>query len=371
MVHIRLKTADGLPLSNKQTTAAAPPKVKIIIDSGAYSAWKLNKSIDLESYCNYVEANLDWIHSYVALDVINPDDTNAAASASFANLKRMRKRGLNPMAVYHAGEDISWLHRMLDLGCDYIGIAASSLTSRTAIDDWYSFVFSHLVNKSGLPIVKTHALGEGRVDSLRRFPWYSADSTSWIYSAQRGGIATMPNGQRIGMRHDGNSPNSAPDLDNLDSADRAVFDRILREHGISKKVFELRDNPAMVLRSYLTAVFYQRCQDDIRSLHPIKFHPHGFLHRGYSDAEPIEFEQFDLYLVCGTNNTTFPILAKLGHQAILASYFYIDTNDNVTEKSSGFKFKRLREFVNDPVGTVQSVETWLKYLNVLENNIHA
>jgi hypothetical protein len=232
-------------------------------------------------------------------------------------------------------------------------------------------VFSHLVNKDGLPIVKTHALGEGRVDSLRRFPWYSADSTSWIYSAQRGGIATMPNGERIGMRHDGNSPQSAPDLDSLEASDRIRFDDILAEVGISKDVFEQRDNPAMVLRSYLTAIFYQRCQTEIRSMQPIKFHPHGFLHRGYSTKDAIPLTPFDLYLVCGTNNTTFPILAKLGHKSILASYFYIDNNDSVTEKSSGFKFKRLREFVNDPVKTVQSVETWLKYLNVLETHIHA
>ena len=344
-------------------------RIKIIVDSVAYSAWRLGKSIHLDSYCSYLEQNLDWIETYVALDVINPNDVEEAARESFANLVTMRKRGLNPMPVYHAGESLDWLKRMLDLGCDYIGIAASSLTSRNSIDDWYMLVFSQLVNNDGRPIIKTHALGEGRVESLKRFPWYSADSTSWIYSAQRGGIATLPNGSRIGMRHDGNSPNSAPDLDNLGLSDRSEFDKILSEYGISAKVFESRDTEALLLRSYMTAIFYMRCEAEIRAKHPIRFHPHGFLHNGYIDKPADPFEQFNFYLVCGTNNTTFPLIAKLGHQSILASYFYIDSPNDKNEKSAGYKFKRLREFVNDPIAVVREVDVWARKWDILEKHL--
>ena len=344
-------------------------QVKIIVDSGAYSAWRLGKEINLDAYCSYLEQNLDWITEYIALDVINPNNVEEAARASFDNLVIMRKRGLNPLGVLHAGESIDWLHRMLDLGVRYIGIAASSLTSRTSIDDWYSLIFSHLVNSEGLPVVKTHALGEGRASSLKRFPWVSADSTSWVYSAQRGGIATLPDGARIGMRHDGNSPTSAPDLNQLGSEDRAIFNAVLKEHGISQTVFETRDPTALLLRSYMTALFYIRCEREINALRPIKFHPHGFLHNGYSAQPPIHFDEFSFYLVCGTNNTTFPLIAKLGHQSILASYFYIDSPNDNASKGIGFKFKRLREFVNDPIGVISEVETWKSKWDILEAHL--
>lgn len=345
-------------------------KVSIIIDSGAFSAWRLGKAIDLEKYCDYLLANADWITHYVALDVINPLSTEAAAKASFDNLVRMRARGLRPIPVYHVGEDISWLFRMLDLGCDYIGLSASSLVSRNKVDDWYAWAWSHLVNSSGLPIVKAHAFGEGRVESLKRFPWYSADSTSWIYSAQRAGVATMPNGLKVAMRNDGGSARQAPDIESLSPADRAAFDAILKECGINKSVFDLRDQEATVLRSYLTALFYLRCQRDIQAEHPIHFHPQGFLHRGYSDKAADGFDQFNFYLVCGTNNTTFPILARLPNISCLASYFYIDSPDATVAQMSGYKFKKLREFVRDPIGTVQDVPTWLKYWQILEKHIH-
>ncbi len=49
----------------------------------------------------------------------------------------MRSRGLNPIPVYHLGENISWLRKYIDEGCDYIGL--SPLPGSTTARNWVFF----------------------------------------------------------------------------------------------------------------------------------------------------------------------------------------------------------------------------------------
>ena len=84
--------------------------MNILLDSGAFSAWRLGKPINIDEYCDFVAANECWISRCFNLDVINPAAPEEAANASFANLLRMRKQGLNPIPVFHVGEDLSLIH---------------------------------------------------------------------------------------------------------------------------------------------------------------------------------------------------------------------------------------------------------------------
>jgi hypothetical protein len=47
---------------------------------------------------------------------------------------------------------------------------------------------NHLTKPDGYPKLKVHGLGLVSTPLLKKFPWYSVDTSSWVESARRGGI---------------------------------------------------------------------------------------------------------------------------------------------------------------------------------------
>ena len=356
--------------------------INCMLDSGAFSAWTQGKQVDLNTYCDYIERNQEWIGEYVALDVINPKDPHAAAEASFENLIKMRKRGLRPLPVFHVGESFDWLHRMLDLGCDYIGLSATSLTGREDIDPWYKSAWAHLVEQDGLPIIKAHAFGENRAEALNLFPWASADSTSWIYKSQITGTLMLPGAKRIGVRnvkidkaqgfftnenHIHYTARNAPVVDLLETADKACFDAELLKYGILPGLLEKRDQLATFLRTYLTVLRFMDLEKETRARHPIQFMEMQTafqLGRGLpkaSSAEPIDVDPFNLYFVTNATWWSIVIPAKAGVKNVLASFFYIQEFPN--------HFRHLPAYVRDPIGFITGHEKAAKLWNLLGEHI--
>lgn len=348
-------------------------KTNCILDSGAYSAWRSGKPIDLEKYCDWLEKNMNWIGPYVALDVIGPNDSEVAAEASYKNLLRMHQRGLKPIPVWHAGEDVKWLYKMLDLGCDYIGLSASSLVTKHNVDDWYAYAWSHLVTSEGLPIIKAHAFGEGRLASLKRFPWYSADSTSWIYSAQRNGNVQVDRaGRRIAMRNDGLSVSAAPDINVLADSDKEALERICSELKINPAIFKdlstadkATTRKATIVRSLISGIYFLGIQTDIRAVQPIRFFPNGFFHGSNSKAKPVDVGPFRMHLVMGNNAAAHGVIAWLKHEHMLTSYFYIEGGGIITTEDY------LKPFVVDPIAACQSINKLNNVWKILEEYTYA
>lgn len=154
----------------------------LIVDSGAFSAYSQGAEIDLGKYCEFIETNRDLAGmanvTFVNLDHIDLDEPEQAAQAGFKNFQFMRNRGLDPMPVYHIGENIDWLKRYLDLGCSYVGLGCA-LRSGPRCDDFYAQCWEHLASCSGKPLVRVHAFGESRTAALLRYPWASADAFTW------------------------------------------------------------------------------------------------------------------------------------------------------------------------------------------------
>ena len=82
-------------------------RVELFLDSGAFSAWSQGKEINIEDYIQFIKEHKDVIDVYANLDVIGD------AEATWRNQLRMEKAGLNPLPVFHYGEDISWLKNLL------------------------------------------------------------------------------------------------------------------------------------------------------------------------------------------------------------------------------------------------------------------
>lgn len=178
-----------MPKSKSESLERA---VDLLLDSGAFSAWKKGEQIDLRAYIRFVEEHCELLHAYVNLDVIpgrpgraaSPTEVEEAAAESFRNYEKMRKAGLDPIPVYHLGEREDWLRRILDSGAGWIGLGGSVGKSDQAR---YQF-FSRSFRVIGTSKVKVHGFGATSVWHLFKFPWYSVDSTSWVMPGINGAV---------------------------------------------------------------------------------------------------------------------------------------------------------------------------------------
>jgi hypothetical protein len=173
-----------------------PKDFTFFLDSGAYSAWSKGTAIDIDEYVAFIKANIEHIEVYASLDVIpgvpgrsaSSKEREDAAEQSWLNYLYMKSEGLDPLPVYHYGEDFKYLERMLEYGCTYIGIGGLVSIPGGLRRAWLDRVFKRLTDTEGLPIVKTHGFGMTAIPLVFRYPWYSIDSTTWIQITANGGV---------------------------------------------------------------------------------------------------------------------------------------------------------------------------------------
>lgn len=152
----------------------------IMVNSGAYIAYRQHKIIDLTRYSDFLLTS-PHITTYVNLDFICPEDPQELAKLSFDNFIFMRERGLDPIPVYHVREHPDFLRRYVGLGCPWIGLAGSASSEES--DPFFELCFN-IREQTGVP-VKFHAFGDSVRSRLMRYPFYSADGASWILRSMR------------------------------------------------------------------------------------------------------------------------------------------------------------------------------------------
>ncbi len=175
-------------------------KVKLLLDSGAFSAWNQGETIDLPSYIAYVKEHQELLTDYVNLDVLpsGPEgartvrDFEKSAIQSYNNQQTMKDAGLAPVPVFHQGERFEHLYHYLEDGEPYIGISASKNLRVSTQQTWLNVVFTILTDKAGLPLVRTHGFGITAFQHLMDYPWTTTDSTSWSLAPAYGIIMIPP-----------------------------------------------------------------------------------------------------------------------------------------------------------------------------------
>lgn len=232
----------------------------LLLDSGAFSAWNAGVEVDLDAYMKFIRDNSDYVSAYVALDVIpgagmghtpTPEQVEESACKSWANLMYMEGAGLSPIPVFHQGERFYWLERMVEHGCEYIGISPANDRSTQAKMAWLDRVFNYLCDDDGHPRVKTHSFGATSVDIITRYPWYTVDSTTWLAAGSRFGLLRCP---RLGS--DGNwdmskklttlriskeAPKVEGHFDHLSDDEKVAVVRFIEESGTTlEQVIETR-----------------------------------------------------------------------------------------------------------------------------------
>lgn len=177
----------------------------LFVDSGAWSAYTRGVKLDIDEYARYVNewdskisiiANLDVIPGNAKTPVTFQQVQFSAEKSweNFLTLRKTVKSFEKIIPVYHQGENIEFLERMLafedEYGkIDYIGIGALADTiDRSTRRKLFSKYFSCIMRKR--PDMKVHAFGMTDLKLLEEFPFHSADSFTWYMSAANGEIIT-------------------------------------------------------------------------------------------------------------------------------------------------------------------------------------
>ena len=156
-------------------------KIDLFLDSGAYSAKTQGVEIDMEEYIQFIHDNKECIEIYANLDVIGD------AKKTFQNQKIMERAGLQPLPVFHAGEDVKYLLKYIE-EYDYICLGGMVGSSTSALKYSLDDNFALTCDSDGMPKVKVHGFGLTSLPLILRYPWYSVDSTSWVLTGRMGSI---------------------------------------------------------------------------------------------------------------------------------------------------------------------------------------
>ena len=166
--------------------------VDVFLDSGAFSAWSKGIEIDIQKYIEFIKQNQDVITVYANLDVISRDrfsmGTKESAEKTLRNQKIMEEAGLSPLPVFHIGEPFEYLEYYIN-HYDYIGLGGMVGKSKQTLDTWLDVVFGqYICDERGYPKVKVHGFGLTSVQLMVKYPWYSADSSTWMKEAIMGKV---------------------------------------------------------------------------------------------------------------------------------------------------------------------------------------
>ena len=192
-------------------------EVQFLLDSGAFTAWKSGKQIDLDAYCNLIEALPFKPWRYFTLDVIgDPEGT-------VKNYEIMLKRGFKPIPIFTRGEDIKMLDEYYKTS-DVVGIGGLVGTPGNK-----GFVKGIMRKANGR---KIHLLGFTNLDFLKAYKPYMADSSSWESGAR---YAQIPLYLGAGK--------------NLIQLTKDTINEKLKNHEIIKAISELGVDPYSLLNN--------------------------------------------------------------------------------------------------------------------------
>lgn len=157
-------------------------KINLFLDSGAYSAFTQNTTIDIQEYISFIKRYEKYIDVYANLDSIGDP------AQTLKNQRIMEEAGLSPLPCFHYGSPISYLKRYLKK-YNYIALGGMVPISTVELIKWLDLLFSeYLCDEKGNPKCKVHGFGLTSLKLMLRYPWYSVDSTSWVVTGRLGSV---------------------------------------------------------------------------------------------------------------------------------------------------------------------------------------
>jgi hypothetical protein len=178
------------------------------LDSGAFSLFSRNRDnpefFRSRDFWDYVDDYARFIKKYAtAIDYYANVDVIKNPKRTYKIQKYLEKKhGLQPIPVVHYGDDLSWLKLYLEEDHSYIalgGVPAGKLHFKTQkkmrvwYRDWADAAFTMICDTPNhLPKCKVHGFGVTQFRNMRRYPWFSVDSTAWVIKSAYGQIMVPP-----------------------------------------------------------------------------------------------------------------------------------------------------------------------------------
>ena len=163
---------------------------KVFLDSGAFSAHTLGVAIDLPGYCDYINRNRDILRTEDGVVMASVLDGIGDALQTYRNQIHMESLGATPLPCFHFGEDERYLEHYVK-NYPYITLGGMVGKPSETLSVWLDRICEkYMVDGAGRPRLKVHAFGITAIPIMKRYPWWSVDSSSWIQSAAFGGIVT-------------------------------------------------------------------------------------------------------------------------------------------------------------------------------------
>lgn len=220
-----------------------------MLDSGAFTAHRMGITVDIDEYIQYANSLDEHCWAIVELDEIpgtfgkpkSKEDYEHSVEVSWNNFLYMYPKMKNPkklMAVYHQGEPIEALHRMLEWKdpegqpLELLCISPANDNSQRDKNIYLKEVYD-IIRQSPNPNVKTHLLGMTSMPALSMFPCYSADSISHRLIAaynkvftQKWGVVSLSDKSRTVK-----SKSNMSFIETCDSETRAEFIHLVEHYG--------------------------------------------------------------------------------------------------------------------------------------------
>lgn len=157
---------------------------KIFLDSGAFTAHTKGITISIEEYCDFVNKHHDIISKDGDTYMIATLDNITDALKSYHNYKQMQNYGVPSIPCYHMGEDIRYLYHYRDNN-EYISLGGLVGQKTDKLIIWLDTIWGKYLRFSKN---KVHGFGLTSLRIMKRYPWHSVDSSSWIQYATYGMI---------------------------------------------------------------------------------------------------------------------------------------------------------------------------------------
>jgi len=168
----------------RETQARGIPR-RLLLDSGAFTAWTTGKRVDLLTYAGFVRDALEqeWVWKYFTLDVIGDYERTRS------NYEHLRQLGLEPLPIFTPGTPESLLEEYYEQNhlVGYGGINAYHHRQRAGYIKYCMRV------AKGRDV---HLLGMTSITELLKHRPYMCDSASWATVAQYGELNLYVHGKR-------------------------------------------------------------------------------------------------------------------------------------------------------------------------------
>lgn len=272
--------------------------VRLMVDSGAFSAWSKGKIIKIDEYIEFIKRNHEVVdpERIVNLDIIlggresilsdkmteegiglnealekyrdrgmyinksNPEEFEEACKKGFENYYYMKEKlqpyfdgKVDPIHVFHQGDDFKWLHKMLK-ECTYIGVSPNNDETDDSKDKWLMECFKMIQEEN--PNIKTHAFGVTSKRLLEKFPYTTADSSSWALTSAFGSILT-PIGRFVVSDE---SKGKAGHIDMFPLEIQKKVDEYIRQFGFGLDIVRKKYK----YRNIINIFFFTQMEEEIR-----------------------------------------------------------------------------------------------------------